>query len=77
MANPVLLYTWLRSEALGGEDVCASIWFNTSLISAHVQYGEETYVRPVMTVNRSEPIVLQSLESGEAVGMGYVFPADR
>lgn len=77
LANPVLLYTWLRSEANGGDDVQATLWINTGFINEHVQYAAEHYVRPVMTVNRNEPIVLQSLESGGGNGMGYVFPSDR
>jgi hypothetical protein len=74
---PVLLYTWLRSEAIGGDDTHASLWFNTSVVGNHIQNGAEHYVRPVITVNRNEPIELRQIETEEINREVYVFVSDQ
>lgn len=77
LKNPVLLYTWLRSEAIGGDDTHASLWYNTAVVSNHIQNGAEHYVRPVFTVNRNEPIELQTVDTEEISGSIYVFSSDK
>ena len=77
LKNPVLLYTWLRSEAIGGDDTHASLWYNTAVVSNHIQNGAEHYVRPVFTVNRNEPVELRIIETEEFSGEVYVFPSDQ
>ncbi len=73
--NPDVYYTWLRSEAFGGDDTRAAMMRGPEGASSHIQNDDESYVRPVFTVKRSEPIELRTLDTEQ--GTVYVFSADK
>lgn len=75
--NPDEYYTWLRSEAFGGDDTRAAMMRGPNGHSSHIQSKGEHYVRPVFTVKRSEPIELMTLDKEYVNGTVYVFTADR
>ena len=77
LENSVSLYTWLRSEEIGGDDTAAALLFKTSVVGNHIQSGKEHYVRPVITVNRNEPIELRTFDTDTIQGTIYVFPGDE
>lgn len=77
LENQVSLYTWLRSEEIGGDDTRASLLYRTAVVGNHIQSGEEHYVRPVITVNRNEPIELRTFNTDTIQGTIYVFPGDE
>ncbi|MCQ2423238.1 MAG: DUF6273 domain-containing protein, partial [Lachnospiraceae bacterium] len=48
--NSDVYYTWLRSEAFGGDDTRAAMMRGPEGASSHIQNDDESYVRPVFTV---------------------------
>ena len=77
LENSVSLYTWLRSEQIGGDDTHASLLYRKAVVGNHIQSGPEHYVRPVITVNRNEPIELRTFDTDTIQGTIYVFPGDE
>ena len=73
----VKVYTWLRSKEVGGDDTYATLWYGNGVVSSHIQNADEHYVRPVITVNRNEPIELRTFDTDTIQGMVYVFPGDE
>lgn len=71
------VYTWLRSKEVGGDDTYVTLWYGNGVVSSHIQNGQEHYVRPVITVNRNEPIELRTFDTDTIKGTVYVFPGDE